>query len=130
MKVFDLTKNGVENLRDVPLRSGKRLVRLQAVSVEEGVKLLAENEACLVELTLYLSSPLSSQESAALSAGGNLVSLVTQVRTETDYAVASRRNFSDGELVEEFYRSQYGEEADERLKQLFLEALLEADERK
>lgn len=128
VKVFDLTKNGVENLRDVPLKSGKRLVRLKALSVEEGIALLQENAEHLVELTLYLSSPLSSQESAALAASGNLVSLLTQVRTETEYVAASRRNFSDAELFEEFYRTQYGEEADARLKQLFLEALLEADE--
>lgn len=128
VKVFDLTKNGVENLRDVPLQSGKRLVRIQALSVAEGMQRLQENAEHLVELTLHLTAPLSSVEAAALSAKGNLALLLTQVHAETEYAAVSRRQFTDAELFEEFYRSQYGEQVDARLKQLFLEALAEADE--
>lgn len=129
VKVFDLTANGVENLRDVPLKSGKRLVRLEALSVEEGIALLAQHPNSLAELTLHLTSPLTIAEATALSAAGNLASLITQVRAETDYTPSSRKHFSATELFEEFYRSQYGEEANERLKELFLEALAEVDER-
>ena len=128
VKVFDLTAGGVENLRDVPLQSGKRLVRLEAASVADGIQRLQENAEHLVELTLHLTAPLSSMEASALSAIGNLVLLLTQVHAETEYTAVSRRQFTDAELFDEFYRSQYGEQADERLKQLFLEALAEADE--
>ena len=130
VRLFDLTANGVENLREVPLTSGKKLIRLQANCVEEGLRLLGEYPDALVELTLYLKEPLSTQEAATLGAGGNLVSLLTEVKREGEYLPVSRKRFTDGELFDEYYRFQYGEEADERLKSLFLEALAEADERR
>ena len=41
VRVFDLTKNGVENLKEIPLTSGKKLIRLEATDVESAIALLA-----------------------------------------------------------------------------------------
>ena len=127
VKIFDLTGAGVENLRDVPLQSGRRLVRLQTDSVENAYGLLEQYPEALVELTLHLSEPLTATESASLSKHKNLVSLLTEVNSQSDFAVESRKGLSNEKLFEEFYRSQYGTEPDEELKTLFLEVMNEIE---
>ncbi len=123
VKIFDLTQNGVENLRELPLKSGKKLVRLQASGAEEGATLLATYPDCLVELTLHLSEPLTSADSTMLAAHANLVSLLTEVQTQNEMSFESRKGLSDEKLFTEFYRSQYGEAPKEELTQLFLSVL-------
>lgn len=123
VKIFDLTSNGVENLREVPLKSGRKLVRLQAGGAEEGATLLSLYPDCLVELTLHLTEPLTSSDSAMLAAHANLVSLLTEVQTQNEMSFESRKGLSDEKLFTEFYRSQYGEEPKAELTQLFLSVL-------
>jgi exonuclease SbcD len=113
VRVFDLTTNGVENLKEVPLTSGKKLIRLEATDVESGVALLALYPDCLIELTLHLSEPLTSAESALLSSSKNLISLLTDVKTDGEIQFESRKNLSMEKLFVEFYRSQYGVEPED-----------------
>ena len=128
VKVFDLTKDGVQNLKDIPLTKGKKLLRLAANSPEEGQALLKAYPEALVELTLHLSQPLTATDSASLAENKNLVSLLADVRTEGEIAFRSRKGFSDEELFTEFYRSQYGEEPKKELTELFLSVLAEVGE--
>jgi len=123
VKIFDLTQKGVENLRDIPIKSGKKLVRLQAGGLAEGIKLLEEYPDCHVELTLHLSEPITSLDTAQLASHGNLVSLLTEVQTQNELAFESRKGLSDEKLFTEFYRSQYGEEPSGELTELFLSVL-------
>lgn len=127
VKIFDLTRNGVEKLEDVPLRSGRRLVRLEADSPAAAEELLKLYPDALAEVRLYLSSPLTGTESAALAAHGNLVSLIAEVRGAEGMEFESRKGFSDSRLFEEFYRSQFGEEPAEELKALFLSVVGELE---
>ncbi len=120
VKIFDLAVGGVENLRDVPLKKGKKLVRLEADSVALAAELLGNYPDALVEMTLRLTAPLTSGEAGELSKHKNLVSLLTDVRAEGDFVFESRKGFGHEKLFEEFYRSQYGAAPDEELKQLFL----------
>lgn len=129
VKIFDLTKNGVENLRDVGLSSGKKLIRLEADNVGMALELLGKYPENLVELRLILSSPLTSADSQALSANENLVSLLAEVRTEEELQFESRKGLSDEALFTSFYRSTYGVEVKEDLKTLFLETLNETVEK-
>ena len=129
VKVFDLTANGVQNLRDVPLTKGKRLVRLEADSVESALALLQAYPDALVELKLILTAPLVSSDSQALSANKNLVSLLAEVRTEENLAFESRKGLSGESLFELFYKTNYGAEPKEELKTLFLQTLTELDEK-
>ena len=128
VKVFDLTGAGVANLRDIPLCKGKKLVRLEAGDVERALSLLAEYPENLVELKLILSSPLTTADAQALAAQKNLVSLVTEVRTDEALQFESRKGLSDEGLFDAFYKTNYGAEPKPELKQLFLKTLAEISE--
>lgn len=115
------------SVREIPLTQGKRLVRLSADGVEEGLRLLEANPDTHAELTLRLSSPLTSEETRALLAHKCLKSLVPVVAAEGTAAfTARRRELTDGELFDEYYHSVYGADAEKELKTLFLEILGEA----
>ena len=66
VNLFDLTKNGVENFKQIAVNSPKKLIRLQANCVADGVALLKNNAEYFVELTLNLNAPLTPQENTAL----------------------------------------------------------------
>ena len=128
VKVFDLTANGVENLQDIPLTSGKKLVRLRADGVEGAETLLKQYENDYVELTLRLKEPLSTTASTTLAGYKNLASTLIELKTETEQALTSRKNLSDGELFDAYFQSVYDSEPKKELKGLFLSALAETQE--
>lgn len=129
VKVFDLAKDGVQNLHDVPLTKGKKLVRLEANGVEAALALLEQYPDCHVELKLFLSSPLSGVDAKRLSNNENLVSLLAEVQTQENLQFESRKGLSDEGLFDAFYKSQYGVEARPELKALFLQTLAELSEK-
>jgi len=123
VRVFELNGNGVENLREIPLTAGKKLIRLEADSPALATELLEKYPDALVEMTLRLTAPLTSGEAMELSKNKNLVSLLTEVRSESELAFESRKNLGNEKLFVEFYRSQYGVEPDDELKTLFLSVM-------
>ena len=128
VKVFDLTEAGVGNLRDVPLTKGKKLVRLETNGVESALELLQQYSDSLVELKLHLTAPLSSADSTALAANGNLVSLLPEVRSEETLRFESRKGLSAEGLFDAYYRSTYGAEPKAEVKELFLQTVAELGE--
>ncbi|MBQ9117678.1 MAG: exonuclease subunit SbcD [Clostridia bacterium] len=125
VQVFDLTSLGVENLKEISLRSGRPLVRLEAASVEDGLRLLDTYPETYVELKLLLDAPLLQSQSASLSAKENLVSLLTEIRNEEKTSLQSRKGLTDEELLNAYYRSKFDREPKEELKTLFLSLLQE-----
>ena len=128
VKIFDLTKEGVCNLLDVPLAKGKKLVRLESNGVERALELLQQYPEDLVELRLHLSAPLTSADSTALAANGNLVSLLPEVRSEESLQFESRKGLSAEGLFDAYYRSVYGAEPKVEVKELFLQTVAELGE--
>ena len=128
VKVFDLTTAGVCDLKDVPLTKGKKLVRLEADSVDTGLELLQKYPESLVELKLYLTAPLTSEDSSALAANKNLVSLLAEVRTEETMHFESRKGLSAEGLFDVYYRSVYGADPKTEVKELFLKTIAELGE--
>ena len=128
VKVFELSLNGVENLRDIPLTKGKRLLRLEAESVETADALLQKYPDNLVEMKLILSAPLTAADSARLTENENLVSLVTEVRTDSEMEFQSRKGLSDAALFDAYYKANYHTEPKAELKELFLSTLNELRE--
>lgn len=122
VNVFDLTCDGVKDFKQVELKSIKNLVRLQAVSVNDGLELLKNNGECYVELTLNLDTPLTRTQIGELSRMENLVSLKTEVaRDEKIDFTQSKKNKSASELFSGYYFSRFGAQPGEELKSLFLE---------
>ncbi len=124
--LLDTDERTVINTEEVTLTKGKKLLRLKASSVAEGVGLLEDNPDCHIELTLSLTSPLTSEETRSLHAHKCLKSLIPAVRREgtTGFSV-KRRDMNTQELFEEYYRLNYGVEAEDNVKSLFLELLQE-----
>lgn len=113
--------------KEIPLQSGKKLVRLEANGPEAALSLLQQYENCFIELTLHLTQPLSTHETQALrEANEGLVSLIVQLSGAQAPTVVSRSALSAEELFGEYYRSVYGEDPKEELLSAFLE-LLEGD---
>jgi exonuclease SbcD len=129
VKIFDLGKDGVQNLRDIPLTKGKKLVRLEANGVEDALVLLAQYPDCHVELKLFLTAPLSGVDTKRLSNCENLVSLLAEVQSEETLQFESRKGLSDEGLFDAFYKANYGAEAKPELKTLFLQTLAELTEK-
>lgn len=125
VKVFDLDKTGVQNLADIPLVSGKKLVRLQADSPDSANELLKNYPNALVELTLLLSAPLTSADAALLAENENLVSLITKVENEQTQTFETRKGLTDAELFDAFYQANFSNPPSADLKTLFLTTLNE-----
>ena len=123
VKVFDLGVGGVQNLTDIPLTKGKKLLRLEANNVESATELLLLYPDALIELKLLLNSPLSSSEAAMLSQHQNLVSLVTEISATEQMEFESRKGLSDGALFDAFCQASYGAPPKAELKELFLSTL-------
>jgi exonuclease SbcD len=129
VKVFDLTADGVQNLQDVALTKGKKLIRLEASDVETALGLLAKYPDNYVELTLVLSQPLTTADSKALNANENLVSLIAEIHGEESVQFESRKGLSDEELFNMFYKNSFGGQPKEELKTLFLQTMTELSEK-
>ncbi len=113
--------------KEIPLNSGKRLVRLEARGVADAVKLLKNYDNTLIELTLQLTAPLTAGETRDLrEANEGLVSLITRVNTDEVRETVLRSALSPEELFGQYYTSKFGEDAPEELKTAFL-ALLEEE---
>ncbi len=123
VKVFDLNADGVQNLTDVPLTKGKKLLRLEANDLESAKELLSLYPDALVELKLFLTAPLSASEAVTLSQNQNLVSLVTEISASEEIQFESRKGLSDGALFDAFCVSSYGAPPKAELKELFLTTL-------
>lgn len=113
-------------IEEIPLSSGRKLVRLEEENVERAASLLKQYPGAFIELTLRLSAPLTSQETQLLRAANDgLVSLIVRTRAENSAPVIKRSSLSSKQLFEEYYRCVYGEDPASDLTQAFLELLEE-----
>lgn len=113
-------------IEEIPLSSGRKLVRLEEENVERAASLLKQYPGVFIELTLRLSAPLTSQETQLLRAANDgLVSLIVRTRAESSAPVIKRSSLSSKQLFEEYYRCVYGEDPASDLTQAFLELLEE-----
>ncbi len=113
-------------VREIPLTSGKRLIRLESADVDSAIALLSGYKDCFIELTLHLTQPLTSNQTQMLrDANEGLVSLNVRVNSGETPLFVSRSSLGADELFTEYYRSQYGEEPKEELKTAFLQLMEE-----
>lgn len=122
VNVFELNGDGISDFRQIALKSIKNLVRLEAVSAEDGIALLKKYSDDYAELTLNLSQPLTHGQTVELHKCENLVSLKTRVEDAFDVAAAeTRKDKSASELFDGYYKLRYGCQPSGELKALFLE---------
>ncbi len=116
--------------KEIPIRSGKRLVRLEANDVPAALGLLRAQENKFIELTLYLDAPLLAAETQALrEANEGLVSLNVHVKEGSEAEIVRRSDLSERELFEAFYRKQCGgKDPPEEITQEFLLLLKEGEQ--
>ena len=128
--MFDLDGEGARDIRLIPLREGMRLVRLQAAGVEAAEELLKGYADCYIELTVYLTEPLTTAQVKSLKdANAGLVSIIPEIGGEsTSFLAEVRKERSPAELFSEFYKSRFGEEPSDELRELFLSVTEEAHE--
>ena len=113
-------------IEEIPLSSGRKLVRLEEENAERAAALLKQYPGAFIELTLRLSAPLTSQETQLLRAANDgLVSLIVRTRAASSAPVIKRSSLSSKQLFEEYYRCVYGEDPASDLTQAFLELLEE-----
>lgn len=113
-------------IEEIPLLSGRKLVRLEEENAERAAALLKQYPGAFIELTLRLSAPLTSQETQLLRAANDgLVSLIVRTRAASSAPVIKRSSLSSKQLFEEYYRCVYGEDPASDLTQAFLELLEE-----
>ena len=121
--------NEVRIAETIPVEGGKKLIRLEANSPEEGVELLKKyGEDVLIELTLHLREPLVRDDLVRLKeTHGGLVHTVPDVAVVGDAPVLMRSRMSDEALFAEYYRARFGREPDDELKAAFLSLLAEGE---
>ncbi len=127
--VFKTEGKGFSDVRKIPLRSGRKLVRLECGSLSQALELLPKYENCYIELTLRLSEPLTSGETKALrDCSEGLVTIIPKVSAGEVAPIEQRAALSGGELFSLYYRSVYGEEPSGELTGAFLSLLGEEEE--
>lgn len=129
VKVFNLTANGVENLKEVPLTAGKKLVHIETVGVDTAMELIQKYANCWVDLLIHLEEPMTTADNERLHALGNLLSINLEIHADDGVEIASRKGMNNEELFDAFYQSQFGTEAKQELKEMFLSVMQEIDER-
>lgn len=128
--VFDLGKNGAENIQRIPLRSGKKLVRLATTGVSEAVELVKRYPDHYIELTVYLREPLLAEQVHAIkesNAGVLMILPKVEGAGQTSEGV-SLRQLTTSELFNAYYRSLYAQTPPKDLTELFLVLTEDADE--
>ena len=121
--------------REIPLKRGKELVRLEAGSVAEGVELLRRNAGSLAELKLHLTAPITPSEKGEIYSNANLRHFETDVSghgaasaEEASRLVAALGERDAGKLFGEYYAKKFGgAEPPAELMDLFLEIMKEVD---
>ena len=129
VKVFHLSKEGVTDLQEIPLTSGKKLLRLRADSVDSAESLLQTYPSAWIELTLQLTAPLTTEDSARLYKNEGLVSLLTEIHSGEELVFESRKGLSDEALFDAYYKSTYSAPPKEGVKTLFLETIAQITEK-
>lgn len=122
---FDLSdkKSGMQSFTKHPLKSGKKLLRVSASSLEHAKNLLEIAEDAYVELTLNLDRPLGHSEHKELSGCfPNLLKIIT-VNSESEQKRVSRKDLSYKEMFTAYYRYKFSTEPPKDLMELYLELM-------
>lgn len=131
--LVEATPGETAHVREVPLTSGKQLLRKKADGMKDALEWLAKNQTALVELTLVTDNFLTAMDRRRLNAAHEgIVSLIPEVtnRDELIGRPPSRIDLSQNmeALFRDYFRYEKGQSPNEEILQLFNEMLAEEGE--
>ncbi len=131
--IFDLNQEKrVHNLKEIPLQKSYPLKRIEAFGVEAAIELLQKYQDYYIELILYINEPLKSGQIDRLhQEHARLVTIQPMIQQKRDmriYPTMHNSKLLPSELFKEFYKSEYGDEASEKLVNLFIEFMEKCNE--
>jgi exonuclease SbcD len=120
-------------VREVELTQGKKLLRKRAEGLEDALLWLAENQECLVELTLVTDTFLTALERKQLNAAhSGIVTIIPEVIHADDLIDTNQKKIdltrSMEELFRDYFKHEKGQEPNDELMNLFTEILAEDSE--
>jgi exonuclease SbcD len=120
-------------VREIELKTGKKLLRKRAEGMADALQWLIENPDCLVELTMVTDNFLTAMERKHLSAvHPGIVTIIPEVTNASDVTGGSKKTIdltrSMEELFRDYFRHEKGQEANEEIIQLFTEILAEDEQ--
>ena len=131
--LVEVTPGETAHVREVPLTSGKRLLRKKSDGMEDALEWLARNQTALVELTLVTDNFLTAMDRRRLNAAHEgIVSLIPEVtnRHELTGCPPSQIDLSQNmeALFRDYFTYEKRQSPNEEIMQLFNEILAEEDE--
>lgn len=113
------------NYEQIPLNSGKKLVRYKAQGSEDALQWLSNNSDILVELTLVTENYLTAAERRAiLQAHEGIVTIIPEIQRieqENERQKNIDLNLQMDDLFKEYFKSKTGQDINEELLNLFQE---------
>lgn len=109
----------------IPLKTGKRLIRHRAEGADEALQWLAQNPDTLVELTLVTESYLTATErKAILTAHDGIVTIIPEIRNMGSEPIERKTidlNQEMDDLFKDYFQSKTGQPINDELLALFQE---------
>lgn len=126
--VVDGDKDGVKNIKAVPLTKAYSLKSVEVQSIEEAERILKEmGERVYVELVCHQTAPIASSEIKKLKREFPFVMNIRLVKENPENKFlekfVSKKDISSREIFENFYKSKRGEKPNGEMVELFLELL-------
>jgi exonuclease SbcD len=130
--LVDVEPGAVASVREEELTKGKKLLRKRAEGMEEALNWLAENQECLVELTLVTETFLTAAERKQLNgAHSGIVAIIPEVENAEGLIDGNQKKIdltrSMEELFRDYFKHEKGQDPNAELMSLFTEILAEEE---
>lgn len=121
-KEFIIYDSTIRQVSHYPITSGKKLVRLHAENFAQAKSALESAVDCYAELIYESMVPLKPSEAEELRSNTNLAKL-TVINKSVRREVLRRREQTDAEIFDAYYKEMRGKSPDEQTMKAFLEVL-------
>lgn len=132
VQIVDVLPGKPAEMKQVELRSGKKLLRKRAETIDEALKWLAANQDALIELTMVSEQFLTADErKKLLNAHEGIVSLIPEVKNLDALTGGTHHNIDLTKDLEGLFRDYFahekGQQPGEGIMSLFREVLSEEE---
>ncbi len=121
-KEFIIYDSVAKQVNHYPITSGKRLVRIHAEDFAQAKSALDDICDCYAELIYESATPLKPSEAEELRSSQSLAKL-TVINKSVRREILRRRQQTDAEIFDAYYKEMRGKSPDEQTMKAFLEVL-------